>query len=179
MSPAPTCNNCRRSVYYAAAGNRASNRHRPGLETFVNDLEELFMTSIGQFNPLRYVGTTILALVCGLATLGGCATKPAEPTQPKIAPAERVAAMRESVEKSKPGSQVGQVLITFEQYAAVTDINVADVKLGQVVTFVDIDGNPVNAGTVARIVDSNLHVKFDPNGKRPVQKGDLAVILKD
>jgi hypothetical protein len=137
------------------------------------------MTSIGLFTPLRSAGTMMLALVCGLATLGGCATKPADSTQPKIAPAERIAAMRESVEKTKPGSQVGQVLITFEQYAAVTDINVAEVKLGQIVTFVDMDGNPVNAGVVARIVDSNLHVKFDPSGKRPVQKGDLAVILKD
>jgi len=118
-------------------------------------------------------------MLLGLVHGTGCAPKPLPPVEPQMAGPEKVAVVRESILKSKPGSLIGQVVATFELYAAVTEIPVKEIKLGDTITFVDTDGNPVNNGTIARIVDDTLHVKFDPTGKRPVQKGDLAVWLKE
>ena len=139
------------------------------------------MTSIRLSAPSgRLLSGMILSFSLIFCSIGGfgCATqKP--PVEPQMASPDKVATVRESIQKSKPGSLVGQVIATFQQYAAVADIPVKDVKLGQTIAFIDADGNPVNNGTVARIVDDTLHVKFDATGKRPVQRGDLAVVLKD
>ena len=138
------------------------------------------MTSICLSAPSRrLLGGLILScglLACSLVAVG-CAT-PKPPVEPQMASPDKVATIRESIQKSKPGSLVGQVITTFQLYAAVTDIPVKDVKKGQTITFTDPDGNPINNGTIAEIVDDTLHVKFDPTGKRAVQRGDLAVILK-
>ena len=116
--------------------------------------------------------------------LPGCQSKPKEPLSeptPPVATADKIAAIRESIQKGQPGSLVGQVIETstvYGPYAAVADLPVQDVKVGQVITFVDGDGNPINNGVVMAVVGDMLHVKYDPAGKRPVQKGDLAVWLK-
>ena len=138
------------------------------------------MTSIFVSAPLRRLLSGMLVscgLVLGLGNLTGCASK--TPSEPQAAPPEKIATLRESIQKNKPGSLVGPVIATYQLYAAVADIPVKEVKLGQTITFVDPDGNPINNGTVASILDDTIHVKFDPTGKRPVQRGDLAVILKD
>lgn len=141
------------------------------------------MMSIRLSAPFRrhFAGLILTCgMLLGLAHGTGCATKPLPPVEPPIVGPEKIAAVRESILKSKPGSLIGQVIETFELYAAVTEIPVKAIKLGDTLTFIDPDGNPVNNGTIAVIVDDNtLHVKFDPTGKRPVQKGDLAVWLKE
>ena len=68
--------------------------------------------------------------------------------------------------------------ITDPPYTAVSDLPLQEVKEGQTITFVDIQGNPVNNGTVMKVVGDSVHVKYDKAGKRPPQKGDLAVWLK-
>ena len=138
------------------------------------------MTSIRLPAPARrsFCGTILSCSLMLAAFATGCATKTA-PAEPQLAAPDKVAAFRESIQKSQPGSLVGPVIATYQQYAAVADIPVKDVKIGQTITFVDPEGHPVNNGSVARIVDDTLHVKFDPAGKRPVQRGDLAVVLKD
>ena len=140
------------------------------------------MTSICLSAPSRRLLSCVI-LSCGLALCAigasGCAAPKPAPVEPQMAAPDKVTLIRESIQKTKPGSMVGQVIATFQLYAAVADIPVKDVKLGQTINFVDTDGNPVNVGTVARIVDDTLHVKFDPTGKRAVQRGDLAVLLKD
>ena len=136
------------------------------------------MMSICQPAPLRLT-MTLLAICCGLLIgIPACAPKN-PPVDAQMTPADQVAALRESIQKSKPGSLVGQVLTTYEQYAAVTDIPTKEVAIGQTISFLDAKGDPINNGTIARIIDDTLHVKFDTNGKRPVQKGDIAVLLKD
>jgi hypothetical protein len=138
------------------------------------------MTSIFLSAPLRRVARGMIfscGLLLGLGNLTGCASK--TPSEPPGAPPEKIATLRESIQKNKPGSLVGPVIATYQLYAAVADIPVKEVKLGQTITFVDPDGNPVNNGTVASILEDTIHVKFDATGKRPVQRGDLAVILKD
>jgi hypothetical protein len=138
------------------------------------------MTSIFLSAPLRRVVSGMIlscGLLLGLGNLTGCATK--TPSEPQAVPPEKIATLRESIQKNKPGSLVGPVIATYQLYAAVGDIPVKEVKLGQTITFVDPDGNPINNGTVANILEDTIHVKFDATGKRPVQRGDLAVILKD
>jgi len=80
-----------------------------------------------------------------------------------------------------PGTLVGDVIYTLSDhpYTAVGGVDMKDVQVGQIVSFVDADGKPINNGTVVAIVGDNAHVRFDTAGKRPPQKGDLAVWLKE
>ena len=123
-------------------------------------------------------------LVCGgllFGALCGCAPKSMDATAAPAATTDQYATFKESITKSKPGSMVGQVLTTYMQYAAVTDIPVKELKAGTTVTFVDSTGATVGNGTVVEPSGDSayLQVKFDSTGKRPVQKGDFAVYLKD
>jgi uncharacterized protein with GYD domain len=143
--------------------------------------EEFFMMSIrlpACMNRAR--GGMILScgLLLALGMFSGCVNKNA-PADTASATPDQLTALRESIEKTKPGSSVGQVLVTFGQYASITGIPVKDVKVGQTISFIELNGNPISNGTVTHIVDDALHVKVDPAGKRPVQKGDVAVVLKD
>lgn len=125
------------------------------------------------------------AAVLSLGLIAGCRQnhkKPDEAVAPPAAP-DQVASLRESIQKARPGSLVGIVIDTLPDtarpYTAVGDIAVQDAKVGQTVTFVDSNGQPFNAGTVQLIVGDQLHIRYDPAGKRAPQKGDLAVILKE
>jgi hypothetical protein len=132
----------------------------------------------------RRVPPAAIWLIAAPLSLCGCQSHPKEPTQPApppVASADKIAAIRETIQKGQPGSLVGQVIAVsteYGPYAAVADLPVQDVKVGQVITFLDADGNPINNGTVMAVVGDTLHVKYDPAGKRPVQTGDLAVWLK-
>ena len=126
-------------------------------------------------------------ILCGSLLLGafwGCAPKSdanaTAATQPAMTDA--YTAYRESITKSKPGSMVGQVLATYQQYAAIADIAPKDLKAGQTITFVDATGATVGNGMVVgpNGDSSYLQVKFEASSaKRPLQKGDYAVYLKD
>jgi hypothetical protein len=135
-------------------------------------------------SSIRRVPAAIWLIAAAPLVLCGCQSHPKEPPPeppPPVATADKIAAIRESIQKGQPGSLVGQVIAVstvYGPYAAVADLPVQDVKVGQVVTFLDADGNPINNGTVMAIVGDTLHVKYDPAGKRPVQAGDLAVWLK-
>ena len=123
-----------------------------------------------------------LAMLTGTTLMCGCAkTPPAEtgPTEPVMATPEKLSDVRDFFNKARAGTLVGQVVVTNNNLAAVLEIPVKEVKIGQTVTFVDADKNVVNNGTVVAIVDDSLHVRFDATGKRPVQKGDYAVIVKE
>ena len=123
-----------------------------------------------------------LALLMGTTVMMGCAKTPppeTDPVVPVMATPEKLTDVREFFNKARAGTLVGQVIVTVNNLAAVLEIPVKEVRIGQTVTFVDGDKNVVNNGTIVAIVDDSLHVKFDATGKRPVQKGDYVVILKD
>lgn len=122
-----------------------------------------------------------LALLMGAIGIVGCAkTPPADvPAEPVMATPETLSDVRDFFQKAKAGSLVGQVVATNNNLCAVIEIPVKEAKIGQIVTFVDKDKNTVNNGTVVAIVEDSLHVRFDATGKRPVQKGDFALIIKD
>ena len=130
----------------------------------------------------RSLGTSVL--LCGVmigvgSMTSGCQSAKKDP-EAQMATPDKVAALRDSIQKAQPVAQLGQVIatITDPPYTAVSDLPLQEVKEGQTITFVDIQGNPVNNGTVMKVVGDSVHVKYDKAGKRPPQKGDLAVWLK-
>jgi hypothetical protein len=136
--------------------------------------------------PLAHFARRVMLPGLALAALFACQPKPAPettttPTTPgTVASADTAAQIRDSIQHAQPGSYVGRVIAvstTYGPYAAVGDIPTQDVKVGQVLTFVDQTAAPVNNGTVMQVAGDTLHVRYDPNGRRPVQVGDLAVWL--
>ena len=131
--------------------------------------------------------TRLPALVMSVSFLAsalfmtGCQTPPKKESEAPTVTPDKVASLRESITKAKPGSMVGEVIavLSDKPYAAVTDITGPDVKLGQPISFVDANGTPTNNGTIVAIVGDTLHVKFDPSAKHTVQVGDIAVWLKE
>jgi hypothetical protein len=136
-------------------------------------------TCVSRFRHRLGQSILIFGLLVSAGMTAGCQTTPKK-TEPEMATPDKAAALRESIQKAQPGAQVGRVIVvlTDAPYAAVIDLPVQDVKAGQTITFVDGEGNPVSNGTVAEVVGDAVHVKFDKAGKRPPQKGDLAVWLK-
>jgi hypothetical protein len=118
-------------------------------------------------------------VICGvlIGAAMGCQSTKKEP-EAQMATPDKVAALRESIQKAQPGAQVGQVIAVIPGYASISDLPVQEIKEGQTITFVDIQGNPINNGTVGMVVGDAVHVKVDKAGKRAPQKGDLAVWLK-
>ena len=84
------------------------------------------MTSIRPSTLFRHLTAWVLSCgaLAGLAGFTGCAPKTMVPLEPQMTSPDKIVAMRESMQKSKPGSLVGQVVATFELYAAVTEIPV-------------------------------------------------------
>ena len=143
------------------------------------------MTSICQPRRLRRAFSAAVlscGLLIGLGGIAGCMQHAA--TADQSAPSgDQMVALRESISKNNPGSMVGQVVLTLPtdtgSLAAVKDIPIAQVKIGDVVTFTDAQGTPVGNGTIIRIEDDLLNVRFTAVGTRGVMKGDAAIVLKD
>jgi hypothetical protein len=121
-------------------------------------------------------------LICGLLTgaglMIGCQTAAKKDPEPQMATPDKVAAFRELIQKSQPGAQVGRVIEVIPGYASVVDLPLQEVNDGETITFVDGDGKPISNGTVYMHVGDSVHVKVEKAGRRPPQKGDLAVWLK-
>jgi hypothetical protein len=133
--------------------------------------------------PLRRAILIVVVVpLLGLGVFAGCQSQPKPVEQPPaVASADKYSALRQSIQAAQPGSLVGRVLTTsttYGPYAAVEDIAVQNVKVGDTITFLDADAKPVNAGEVRAIVGDQLHVRYDPAGKRAVQTGDIAVWFK-
>src|SRR5205085_2657454 len=123
--------------------------------------EELSIMATRVSGFCRSLSSSIL--ICGLLTvaglMSGCQTTPKKDPEPQMATPDKVAALRELLQKSQPGAQVGQVIAIYENLAAVSELPVKEIKEGQTVTFVDIQGNPISNGTVAMVVGDSVHVK--------------------
>jgi hypothetical protein len=141
--------------------------------------QELSMTSHRPLTSLRGIISSAVALTLALA-LAGCqnSQKKEETTAPPSV--ERAAELRETLKKAHPNALVGQVIAVHDTkpYAAIGDLPVQDAKVGQTVVFVDSNGLPYNAGTLVAIYGDTVHVQFE-TGKRPPQKGDLAMVMKE
>ena len=150
------------------------------------------MTSIRMSAPRRRMFSGIIlscGLIWGLAGVTGCAgsgDKNKSSSGYSMPSDDQVASLRDAMQRANPGSMVGSVIATLDdaRLAAVVGIPVKEIKLGQVISFADVNGSPVNVGTVVGIsidptTEDSINVKFDATGKRPVHRGDLAVWLKE
>jgi hypothetical protein len=126
----------------------------------------------------RWIGVVVLAGV-----LGGCAshqppTSPPAAVQPVGTPLS-LAAARDQLTRANPNAEVGSVVAVLPEsnLAAVGDMPVTDFRVGDAVTFLDGNLNSLTLGTVVRIQNGNLHVRYDapPAGHRLPEVGDIAV----
>jgi hypothetical protein len=89
------------------------------------------------------------------------------------------AAARDQLTRANPNAEVGSVVAVLPEsnLAAVGNIPVANFRVGDAITFLDGDLNSLTLGTVVRIQNGNLHVRYDapPAGHRLPEVGDIAV----
>jgi len=112
-----------------------------------------------------------------LAVLAGCQPQTPPPApQPGIPSADRVAAARAAY-AAKGDLLVGQVDDANERFAAVSGIDTAAAKKGDVFTFIDVNTNSaINNGTLNDTsAAGRLIIEYDPAGQRAPRAGDLCV----
>ena len=122
----------------------------------------------------------LAAASLALAVIVGCQPHtPPPPAEPGIPSADRVAAARAAY-AAKGDMLVGQVDAANEKYAAVSGIDTAAVKKGDVFTFIDVNSNnAINHGTLADTsAAGRLMIEYDAKGDRAPRGGDLCVKLK-
>jgi hypothetical protein len=124
----------------------------------------------------------LLLFLAGALCAGGCQSQQQKEPQSAVpATPDKVAAVRASIEQAQPGSLVGRVIAVHPDpnmpYVAVGDLPAQAVPVGDTITFVDADANPITSGTVSDKSAEALFVRYQ-SGKRRVEQGDLAVWFK-
>ena len=126
---------------------------------------------------LRWTAGCILSV----ALLGGCQPTHKEPETTAVMPAspEQTAAAK-ARESAKGDRLVGEVDAAKDGYAAVSGIDPKAVTKGDFLSFIDVGANKViNHGTFSEVgLSGRLLVKYDADGERAPQKGDLCIKLK-
>src|SRR3954469_13368256 len=136
--------------------------------------------------PRRFTATctALFALVTCAGLVGGCRSQDpnaasSSSSPPAPAPsAEHAAEIRQQLLQENPNALVGDVVEVLPEanLAAVGNLDVARLQVGQVLVFVDREKQPIGAGEIVRIVDNQVHVRYEPvQGKRGPQTGDVAV----
>jgi hypothetical protein len=94
----------------------------------------------------------------------------------------RIAQIRQDIRATDPGAVVGVVthVLSNQNYAAVGDMPLGDLRVGQPMTFIDANRRIITHGVIRRITTTEAHVEFErPIGTaRSVRVGDLAVRFK-
>jgi hypothetical protein len=89
--------------------------------------------------------------------------------------------IKASYEQANPNALVGRVTAVKPDasLAAVGDIAVDRLSVGEPISFIDAQGNTLAIGSVQVISGSQVAVKYDsPVGSRGPEVGDLAVRVK-
>jgi hypothetical protein len=122
-------------------------------------------------------------MVAGL--LAGCAATPAPqpPPAPVVEPvsSDDFPQIKSSYEQANPNAIVGRVTAVKPDasLAAVGDIAVDRLSVGEPITFLDAHGDTLAIGSVHLIAADQVVVKYDPpTGSRGPEIGDLAVRVK-
>lgn len=112
----------------------------------------------------------------------GCASKTGGASEDPAPDATRVAQIRQDIRATDPGAVVGVVthVLSSRNYAAVGDMPLADLRVGQPMTFIDSNRRIVTHGIIRRITSTEAHVEFERavGTARTVRVGDLAVRFK-
>jgi hypothetical protein len=110
----------------------------------------------------------------------GCTLPACSPDSEDNAPVsqEQFITIRNDYQRHNPDARVGMVtaVLRSAHLASVGSVAVQDFALGDVVSFIDADGNVIATGQVEAINNNLLDVRYktSADGDDPV-KGDLAV----
>ncbi len=119
------------------------------------------------------------ALLMILAVAAGCQNQPKPAEQESMTPAvdtARVAEVRQMYQQVNANTRVGYInaVLADDQLVSVVDVPTADFKIGDTVTFVDVDQNPIASGRVVNVLPDAVHVRYAATERAP-RVGDLAV----
>jgi hypothetical protein len=125
----------------------------------------------------------LLLGVSFVSFVAGCRNQPKN-VEPSFTPASETTAaqLQATYQRVDPSARVGVVSDADAKLGlvSVTGINTHDFRERDVVTFIDSEQHPLTTGTVVRVVDNMLHVRYDAPGAggRIPRKGDLMVRFK-
>ena len=117
-------------------------------------------------------------LAAGLLLLPGCAKRgndaPRAQQPSSIVEAQR---MRETLVRTDPTARVGIVAAALpdERLVAVTDVAADAFQQGDSVQFIDARGQVVGEGSVERVLNNVVHIRYAQGGGRAPTVADLAV----
>jgi hypothetical protein len=127
------------------------------------------------------VGPLAGVLVLGLLAVGCAPKKAPSKLAPQPASAEAVQTIRDAYFRAYPDSRVGVVTAVRPQnkLVAVGEVNGADFREGDLVTFIDAHQKVLTTGTVVRVLSDSVHVVYEnPSaGGRVPLVGDIMVKL--
>jgi hypothetical protein len=126
-----------------------------------------------QESPMsRFALAISLAFVC---TIGGCNS---DTTMNSPVDQQQYEEIRAEYQRHNPDARVGLVtaVLPDEHLASVGSVPVKDFSLGDIVSFIDADGDIIATGQVEAISNNRLNVRYTPpsEGRNPI-RGDLAV----
>ena len=127
---------------------------------------------------MALIRTAGALLAAGLLLLPGCAKRgndaPRARQPSSIAEAQR---MRETLVRTDPTARVGIVAAALpdERLVAVTDVQADAFQKGDSVQFIDARGQVVGEGSVERVVNNVVHIRYAAGGGRAPTVADLAV----
>jgi hypothetical protein len=119
---------------------------------------------------------SILPLALVAAIVVGCAARKEPPPAPMPPTADQVASLKAAILEISPQAKVGIVTAvnTDSPMVMISDLDVADVRAGDVFSIVDGTSTVVANAVVVQTVDGKLAANFTPVSREPVL-GDLAV----
>jgi hypothetical protein len=121
----------------------------------------------------------LLALVVGLTLLAGCGPRKLDNPQAYRQAAANVSEIRERYQRSDAATRVGLVIGANAQsnLVSVGEINPKEFRDGDKVVFVDDRQNALASGTVVRVLQDSIHVRYDSPaaGGRAPHEGDVMV----
>lgn len=117
-------------------------------------------------------------LAAGLMSAQGCQgrkqTAPQARPQPSMEAAQQ---MRETLLRADPSARIGIVAAALPdvQLVSVREVPAEEFGQGDGVEFLDANGEPLGTGTVERVVEDAVHVRYAAGGARVPTVGDLAI----
>lgn len=121
---------------------------------------------------LRYALAVSLAVLC---TIAGCSS---DTSMNSPVDQQQFEATRADYQKHNPDARVGLVtaVLADEHLASVGSVNVKDFSVGDIISFIDADGDIIATGQVEAINNNRLNVRYTPpsSTRNPI-RGDLAV----
>jgi hypothetical protein len=129
-----------------------------------------------------------LIIVTAAVVGSGCRSHrkppPAAPVEERVEAVspQNADALRAAFRQQYPGSQLGVVVAAINHpnghFVSVGGLQIDQVAVGQVVTFIDSKQRPLATGVIVNVLPDQVHARIDePTLKRRPQVGDMMVRL--